>query len=270
MFGFEIEFLISLLFLGAFVGIMAGLLGIGGGGIMVPVLTSLFLQQGISKDVVVHLALGTSMAAIVITSFSSFRAHHLKQAVLWHVVKKMTPGIILGAFLATFIVSYLSSLFLSIFFSLFMAYVALQMFLDIKPKPQRRLVGAQGLFLAGTGIGSISSLVSIGGGSLTVPFLVWQNIELKKAIGTSATIGFPISIAGTLGYIINGWSQSSFETYTFGYVFFPAVLLISLVSFFTAPYGVKLAHKLPVKRLKKIFALLLVFLSAKMLMFIVL
>ncbi len=261
----DIQWIFIFLILGVFVGFMAGLLGIGGGGIMVPVLTTIFLYQGVSVDNVVHLALGTSMASMIITSTASFRAHHARGGVIWPVVKGMAPGIILGTFLATFLASYLSSLYLAIFFALFMAYVSLQMFIDKKPKPSRELAGKAGLFVAGSGIGAISALVSIGGGSLTVPFLTWQNVEIKKAIGTSAAIGLPIAIAGTLGYLINGWSHFSSDPFTFGFVYLPAVLLIASTSFFAAPYGVKLAHALPVASLKKVFAVLLILLSVKML-----
>ena len=261
----EIEWILSFLFLGSFVGFMAGLLGIGGGGIMVPVLTSIFIFHGIAADNVVHLALGTSMASMIITSFSSFRSHNSKNAVIWIAVKGMVYGIILGTFLATFLASSLSSFYLAIFFAIFMAFVSSQMFFNRKPKPCRELAGKRGLFIAGSGIGAISALVSIGGGSLTVPYLTWQNIEIKKAIGTSAAIGLPISIAGTVGYLINGWGHSSPDDFIFGFVYLPAVLLISITSFITAPYGAKLAHKLPVSILKKIFAILLIILSIKML-----
>jgi uncharacterized membrane protein YfcA len=261
----EIQWILSFLLLGAFVGFMAGLLGIGGGGIMVPVLTTLFIYQGVPVEKVVHLALGTSMASIIITSLSSMRAHNAKDAVIWNIVKVMSLGIVLGTFVATFIAVNISSLYLALFFSLFMAYVSGQMFLNKKPKASRKLAGSSGLLFAGSGIGAISALVSIGGGSLTVPYLIWRNIDIKKAIGTSAAIGFPISIAGTAGYIINGWAATSGSEYTFGFVYIPAVLLISAASFITAPYGARLAHKLPVTSLKKVFALLLILLSLKML-----
>jgi uncharacterized protein len=261
----ELEWMVIFLTLGSFIGFMAGLLGIGGGGIMVPLLTSLFLLHGIPVEKVVHLALGTSMASIIVTSISSLRAHHLKGGVIWEVVKGMSLGIILGSYLATLLVSLLSSVYLALFFSAFMAFISIQMFLNKKPKANRELAGNIGLSIAGSGIGAISALVPIGGGSLTVPYLSWQNIDLKKAIGTSAAIGFPISIAGTLGYVINGWENTSVENLTFGYVYLPAVLMISIASFFTAPYGVKFAHSLPIHTLKKIFAILLIILSIKML-----
>ncbi len=249
---------------------MAGLLGIGGGGIMVPALTSIFLLNDIPVENVVHLALGTTMAAIITTSISSLRAHNSKGGVLWPVVRQMLPGILFGAFLATFLVPYINSLYLALFFSLFMTYVAIQLFIDLAPKSNRQLGDKKHLLLAGTGIGAVSSLVSIGGGSITVPYLSWHNIEIKKAIGTSAAIGLPISIAGTLGYIINGWDKSATQDGTIGFVYLPAVLFISLASYTCAPIGAKLAHKLPTSKLKKIFSILLMILSIQMLTSVIL
>jgi uncharacterized membrane protein YfcA len=264
------EWIVAFLMLGAVVGFMAGLLGIGGGGIMVPTLTTIFLAQGVPVDQVVHLALGTSMASIVMTSFASMRAHKSHNNILWDVFKMMAGGIVIGTFAATFLATYLKSAHLAIFFSLFMAYVSIQMARDKKPKPSREIGSPKTLFAAGSFIGVISALVSIGGGSLTVPYLVWQNVDLKKAIGTSAAIGFPLSIAGTLGYIINGMgSASSSSELMLGFVYVPAVIIISAVSFFTAPLGAKMAHRLPVSKLKKVFALLLMALSIKMLTSIV-
>ena len=217
----EVEWILSFLLLGSFVGFMAGLLGIGGGGIMVPMLTTIFLLQGIPVGNVVHLALGTSMASIIATSISSLRSHNSKCAVIWPIVKGMIFGIIAGTFMATFLASKTNSIYLALFFSIFMAYVSIQMFLNKKPKASRKIVGVRGLLVAGSSIGAISALVSIGGGSLTVPYLVRQNIDIRKAIGTSAAIGLPISIAGTIGYVINGWSVSLSKNYTFGYVISP-------------------------------------------------
>ncbi len=209
-----IEWLLSFLLLGSVVGFLAGLLGVGGGGLMVPVLTTLFLAQGVSVDKVVHLALGTSMASIVITSISSLRAHHARGGVLWPVVKQMVLATLIGTFAATFLASATSTLYLAIFFAIFMAYISIQMFRD--KKPVREVSGPGELFLAGSIIGVVSALVSIGGGSLTVPYLVSRCIDIKKAIGTSAALGLPISIAGTLGYLFNGWSVTTSDDYTFG------------------------------------------------------
>ncbi|WP_430457326.1 sulfite exporter TauE/SafE family protein [Rheinheimera sp.] len=255
----------AFLILGAVVGFVAGLLGVGGGAIMVPVLTSLFVTLNFLPEHLLHMALATSMASIILTSIASARTHQKHQAVLWPVVRLMSAGIVLGTFGATFIASMLPTLPLAIFFSCFMAYVALQLLLNIKPKPSRGLPGALGMTATGVGIGGISALVAIGGGSLTVPFLTWCNVRVQQAIGTSAAIGLPIALSGSIGYAVAGWEQVGLPPFSLGYIYLPAVLLISAVSFFTAPLGASLAHQLPVATLKKIFALLLLGLSAKML-----
>ncbi|WP_324698500.1 sulfite exporter TauE/SafE family protein [Candidatus Thiothrix phosphatis] len=257
--------MLILLALGAAVGFFAGLFGIGGGGMMVPALTTLFIAKGFPSGQVVHLALGTSMAAIVMTSLSSLRAHHAKGAVLWPVVRHITPGILLGTFAATFLATYLSSRHLATFFACFMAYVSLQMVLNVKPKPHRELPGAAVLASVGAAIGAVSALVAIGGGSLTVPYLTWCNVNIRNAIATSAAVGLPIALAGALGYLLNGWGQAGLPEHTLGYIYWPAVVLISGVSYFTTPFGAHLAHSLPIPTLKKAFALLLILLSLKML-----
>lgn len=251
--------------LGAVVGFFAGLLGVGGGGIMVPILTTLFLAQGFAFEQVVHMALGTSMAGIVLTSVSSLRAHHAHGAVRWDVVRQITPGILLGTFAATFVAARVNTAALAIFFAVFMAYVSVQMLLNIKPKPSRELPGAVGMTVAGLGIGGVSALVAIGGGSLSVPFMTWCNIKVQNAIGTSAAIGLPIALAGTIGYLVNGWSAQGMPAFTLGYIYLPALVLVSAVSVVMAPVGARLAHQLPVATLKKIFAGVLMALCAKML-----
>lgn len=261
----DIYFIISLLALGAFTGFFAGLFGIGGGGIMVPMLTLLFVQQQFPAEYILHMALATSMAAIVPTAIASLLTHHKHHAVIWPVVIKITPGILLGTFAGTFLASYLSAAPLAIFFSCFMAFVALQMVLNRKPKPSRQLPSFTGLSATGTGIGAISALVAIGGGTLTVPFLVWCNVSLPVAIGTSAAVGLPIALSGAAGYVVNGLSVENLPAYTLGYVFWPAVVAMAAMSFITAPLGAKLAHRLPIALLKKLFAVLLVGLSVQML-----
>jgi uncharacterized membrane protein YfcA len=259
------EWWLAYLALGAFVGFFAGLLGVGGGGIMVPMLTTLFVAQDFPREHLVHLALGTSMAAIVLTSLSSLRAHHRHAAVLWPVVRFIAPGVLVGTFLGTFIASRVGTRPLAIFFACFMVYVAVQMLLNIKPKPSRELPGPVGMSGVGVGIGGLSALVAIGGGSLSVPFMTWCNVKVHQAIGTSAAIGLPIALAGTLGYLINGWGAPGLPDLTVGFIYLPALVLVAGVSSFTAPVGARLAHKLPVATLKKVFAGVLVALSAKML-----
>lgn len=259
------EFWWAYLALGAFAGFFAGLLGVGGGAIMVPLLTSIFIAEGFPKSEVVHLALGTSMAAIIFTSVSSLRAHHAHGAVLWNVVRGITPGILVGTFGATFVAALLPTRPLTLFFACFIAYVALQMMLNIKPKPHRELPGVLGMNAVGLGIGGVSALVAIGGGSLSVPFMTWCNVKAHNAIGTSAAIGLPIAVAGTFGYLINGWGHSGLPPMTLGFVYLPALVLVTVVSTLVAPVGAKLAHRLPVPTLKRVFSGVLVLLVAKML-----
>ncbi|MDR3346478.1 MAG: sulfite exporter TauE/SafE family protein [Campylobacteraceae bacterium] len=262
----SLELIVAFLALGLFVGFMAGLLGIGGGGTMVPVLTAIFFYHGISMEKAVPMALGTSMASIVITSFASMRAHKANDNIVWGAFRSIAPGVIFGVIIGTFLVSVTKSLYLSIFFAIFMAYISVQLFMDKKPKPSRTLLPKPYLFGTGGGIGIISALVSIGGGSLSVPFLIWQNVNGKKAIGTSAAIGFPLSVTGALCYmVISGVEQIDLSTFTFGYVYLPAVLFISMASFFTAKLGAAGTQKFPVPILKKILGTLNMILCVKML-----
>jgi len=251
--------------LGACAGMLAGLLGVGGGLVIVPVLVFLFTAQHLPTEYILHLALGTSLSTIMFTSISSMRAHNSHGAVEWRIVRRITPGILVGTFLGSWVAAHLSGRFLKGFFVLFLFYVAIQMILDIKPKPHRQLPGAGGMFGVGNVIGGISSLVGIGGGTMSVPFMLWCNVPLHRAIGTSAAIGFPIALAGAIGYAANGLMASSLPPFTFGFVYLPALLGITVASVVTAPLGARLAHGLPVGRLKKGFAVLLIVMGAKML-----
>lgn len=256
--------LLGYLALGAVAGFFAGLLGVGGGAIMVPVLALMFAAQGFPDAHLMHLALGTSMAAIVFTSISSLRAHHRHGAVLWPIVRTIAPGILIGTFVGAQFASQVPTRPLAIFFTLFMSYVAFQMLANIKPKPSRQLPGSLGMFLVGSGIGAISALVAIGGGSLSVPFMTWCNVKMHQAIGTSAAIGLPIAVAGTLGYLVGGQNAVDLPAGSFGYIYLPALASCVAMSMLTAPLGAKAAHKLPVPILKKIFAGVILLLLAKM------
>lgn len=248
--------------LGAVVGFFAGLLGVGGGGIMVPILTTLFLAQGFPLDQVVHMALGTSMAAIVLTSVSSLRAHHAHGAVRWDVVRRITPGILIGTFGATFVASRVDTAALAIFFAVFMAYVSIQMLLNIKPKPSRDLPGTAGMTVAGLSIGGVSALVAIGGGSLSVPFMTWCNVPIHKAVGTSSALGFPIALAGTVGYLVAGWNLPAMPPGAIGYLYWPGLVVLSIASMAMAPLGARVAHSMDIAPLKRAFAVVLYCLAA--------
>jgi uncharacterized membrane protein YfcA len=251
--------------LGAVAGFFAGLLGVGGGAIMVPVLALMFAAQGFPEAHLMHLALGTSMAAIVFTSISSLRAHHKHGAVQWTIVRAIAPGILLGTFAGAQFASVVPTRPLAIFFTAFMSYVAFQMLANIKPQPSRQLPGRLGMFLVGNGIGAISALVAIGGGSLSVPFMTWCNVKMHHAIGTSAAIGLPIALAGTAGYLLGGMGAGGLPEGSFGYIQLPALFACVSMSVLTAPLGARAAHGLPVATLKKVFAGVILLLLAKML-----
>lgn len=258
------EWWLAYLALGAFAGFLAGMLGIGGGGVMVPILVMLFAAQGFPNAEVVHLALGTSMAAIIFTAISSIWAHHRRGAVVWPVVLKMTPGVLLGTVLGTWLASRVSGEALAIFFALFFAGVAWQMLTNRKPSPERELPSALAQSMVGGGIGLISCLVAIGGGTLTVPFLSWCNVKIQEAIATSAAVGFPIALGGALGYGINGWGHPGLPAHTLGFIYLPAVFGIVVASMPIAPLGAMAAHRLPVLALKRVFAVILLILAIKM------
>jgi uncharacterized membrane protein YfcA len=260
------SYLLSYIALGAFAGVLAGLLGVGGGLVIVPVLIFLFTAQHMPDNHIIHLALGTSLASIIFTSIASFRAHHFRGAVNWEVFRRITPGIITGTLLGSWVAAQLSTNFLKGFFVFFLYYVALQIFLNIRPAPSRQLPGSIGMNGVGSLIGGISSLVGIGGGVMSVPFLIWCNLDLRCAIGTSAAIGFPIALAGAVGYAANGLAIDTLPSWSLGFVYLPALISISLASASTAPLGVRLAHTLPVRHLRNIFALLIIIMATKMLM----
>jgi len=251
--------------LGSFAGFFAGLLGIGGGSVMVPILVMLFVAQGFPAGDVMHLALGTSMAAIFFTSISSVRTHHAHGAVVWPIVFRITPGIVLGTLIGTHIASLVPTRALGLIFTIFICYVSVQMILNIKAQAHREMPGTLGTSLVGSFIGGISCLVAIGGGALSVPFMTWCNVRVQHAIGTSAAIGFPIALGGAVGYIWNGWSAAGLPAGSLGFVYLPAVLGVALASILTAPVGARKTHQLPVKTLKRTFAAILLALAGKML-----
>ena len=250
---------------GIFAGVFAGLLGIGGGLVIVPILAFVFPLQGIPHEHMMHLALGTSMASIVFTSISSFWAHHKRGAVNWTIVKRIVPGIVIGTFSGSMLASWMSTGFLKGFFVIFLYYVAIRMLRDKKPKASRGLPGTWGMAGAGGVIGVISSLVGVGGGVMAVPFLVWCNVAVHEAIGSAAAIGFPLAITGATGYHLSGLKATGLPEYSLGYIYIPALLGIVATSVACAPFGVRLAHSLPVPKLKRAFAVLLLVVGTKML-----
>jgi uncharacterized membrane protein YfcA len=262
----EVIWIVYYLILGLLVGYFSGLLGIGGGLIMVPVLTFLFEAQKIPAHNILHLALGTSMATILFTSISSTWQHHMHKAVNWDAVRFITPGILLGTALGALIVGYVATFYLAVFFVLFVYFAATQMLIGFKPDATRNYPTRTEVTIAGMIIGGISSIVSIGGGVLSVPYLLWHKQKLRHAIATSAALGFPIAVGGTTGYITTGYLRGEgLPAFSLGYVYLPALLWMVIGTIVTAPIGAKTTHSMPVEILSKIFAVFLYILATKML-----
>lgn len=261
----DLGLIAALMALGAMTGFAAGLLGIGGGMLLVPFITLLLSVKHFPEHLVVHMAIATSLATIMFTSISSVRAHHRHGAVQWQIVALLAPGILLGSWLGPWIAKQMDSPLLAAFFGVFVLISATQMLLDKKPAASRNLPQRAGMFAAGGTIGVLSGMVGAGGGFISVPFLTWCNVRIHHAVATSAALGFPIALAGTLSNIYFGSGVSELPPWSLGFIYLPALLVIALASVVTAPLGARTAHKLPVKALRKIFSLMLYALAGYML-----
>ncbi len=263
----ELNILLLLLVLGSVVGLLAGLLGIGGGLLVVPALLFLLPQLGVATDIVMNMALATSLATIIVTSSSSAMNHLKLGNVDLFVVKWLLPGVLVGGFLGSVVAEWLPSQYLPKVFGLIVLVLALQMFRSslsvrsTKPMPNAVLT-----LLSGNGIGIISTLAGIGGGSLTVPFLNHHGVEMRKAVGSSAVCGLVIAISGMLGFILHGYRTEHLPSYSLGYVYVPALLAIACTSVLTTRIGARLASQLPTLILKRFFALFLMLVAIIMLL----
>ena len=248
---------------GAVVGFFAGLLGIGGGIIIVSTLALMFTARGFPPAFVMHAAIGTSLAAIVAGSFASFRTHHRHGAVDWSLVRTMTPGLLAGVLVGSLASRFLPGAFLKFFFLSFMAVLTLQMAANLRPRPSRQLPARGPLVAFATLIGVVSSMFGGGAAAFGVPFFTWCNVDTHRAIGTCAAMGFPLALAGTLGYVISGWGIPGMPPWSVGFVYVPAFVGISITSMLVAPWGAKLAHRLKGATLRRIFALFLMAMGVK-------
>ena len=254
--------ILELAVLGLATGFLAGLLGIGGGMLMVPFLSIILASKGFPAELVVKMAVATSLATICFTSLSSVRAHHKRGAVLWPVAMTLSPGILIGSLLGAQLAVALPGKVLSVLFAVFVSFSATQMFLNRKPKPTRVLPQPLGMFGVGGLIGGLSAMVGAGGAFISVPFMTWSNVNIHNAVATSAALGFPIALAGTLGYIWAGWGLPQMPPGAAGYIYLPGLLVISMASMLTAPWGARTAHRIDIAPLKKVFACVLYLIAA--------
>lgn len=256
-------FSVSIL-LGIVSGLLAGLFGIGGGLIIVPVLVILFTAKGFPEEQEMLMAVATSLATIILTAIASVWAHHRLGSVVWAKVFRLSPGIIIGAVVGAVIAKHLSADNLRCILAIFLSYVAMQMALQVKPKPDRIKQSRALDFLVANMIGLLSSIVGIGGGTLTVPYLVHGQMPMRNAVAVASACGLPIAVAGTVSYTLLGWNVLHLPEWSLGYVYLPAFLGTGLSSIVTAPIGAKLVHKLPAAKLKRYFSLLLFVMAAKL------
>lgn len=251
--------------LGAFIGFFSGLLGIGGGSAMVPILAFIFAVKGFPTEHALHLALGTGMATVLFTSASSAMSHHRHGAVNWPMVRALAPAIILGSLCGALLTGYMSARLLSVIFTVLVYALATHLLLDSKAKPGGEKPRTAVTWIAGITIGALSSLAALAGAVMIVPFLLRHKVNMHEAIGTAAAVGWPLALAGTIGYFISGMGKTGLPDYSIGYVYLPALVCIVIAGILMAPVGAKIAHRTPGPTLKKIFAALLYILATKML-----
>lgn len=249
---------------GALAGVLAGLFGVGGGIVIVPALIGVFDFTGIVGAWIPQLAVGTSLATIVGTSLASIHAHHRRGAVQWVLFQKLVPGLLLGAGLGAVLAGHLPGLWLKRIFILFLFYVAWRLFRSRSAQAHYPMPGLGGMSLVGLLIGGLSSLVGIGGGTLTVPFLIGGGTDPRHAVATSSACGLPIALAGGIGFAVMGWGLEDLPGTSTGFLYWPAVVGVLLGSIPTAPYGARLAHSLPTATLKRVFAILLFIVGLKL------
>jgi len=253
----QLQDIVVFLMLGAVAGLTAGLFGVGGGLVIVPTLLWVFQRHGFDQSIMMHLAVGTSLATIIVTSVSSIHAHNKRKAVQWRLFFMLTPGIVLGAWLGAATADQLSTVWLQRVFAVFTMLVALHLVLELDFGSHSTAPGRAGMTLAGVVIGMISSIVGIGGGSMTVPYLHWNGISIRNAVATSSACGLPIAVAGTLGFVVAGLDQEGLPSGSGGYVYWSAMPWIVITTIIFAPVGAGLAHSLPTRTIKRLFALLL-------------
>ena len=261
-----LSFILLCLLVGAVAGFFAGLFGIGGGLLIVPVLVYLLPMVGVPEPLLMSTALGTSFATIVITGFSSAQRHHKLGNIVWSAVKILAPSIMVSVFICGFFIGKLDRDISSKLFACLVVYLAVKMVLSIKPKTNKTVkpLTTQSSIIGGILIGMASSAAGIGGGGFIVPFLNSRGIDMKKAIGSSAFCGMLLGTSGMFSFMLSGWGNAAMPEYSLGYIYFPAVLCITATSFFTSKLGATATSKLPVPTLKKGFALLLITIAVDM------
>jgi len=256
--------ILAFLMIGLLAGYLAGFLGIGGGFVVVPALTWLFLQDPATAPFAVHMAVATSLGTMLVTSLSSIIAHHRRGAIRWPLVRALAPGLVVGAVLGALLADRLDGAALVRVVGIFAILGGLQLVLGKKPTGEKPLPGQPGVSLVGTVIGGISSLIGIGGGALTGPWQMWHGIRAQNAVATSAACGYPIAIAGSLTFVVLGLN-GGLPAGALGYVHLPAFAGISVASAVAAPLGAASVHRLPPAMVRRLFGVFLLLVGLRML-----
>jgi uncharacterized membrane protein YfcA len=251
--------------LGALAGVLAGLLGIGGGLVIVPALVWWFARQGYPEPWLMQMAVATSLATILVTSVSSLAAHQRRGGVRWDLLAGLLPGIMLGALAGAVIARALPGDVLRALFGAFECWVAWRLWRQ-RPEDRRLTLNRAGQLTAGSIIGGLSAMLGIGGGTLTVPLLRWTGVEIRAAVGTAAAAGLPVALFGVLGFTVGVAAPSGLPQPSLGLVYGPAALGIGLTSVLFAPLGAWLAHRLPRAGLQRLFAVILFLVGLRMLL----
>lgn len=259
-----VAFILSLLALGIFAGFFAGLLGLGGGIFMIPGLVAIFHAKGFEPDMLMHLALGTSLGTVFCIAFISMRSHQKHKALHWPVVWKMIPGLMVGGYVGAQLAGFMPTQALMGLFSVLLLYVGVRFVLALK-NPQGRWSQRVSILLpGGLIIGTLAAMLGLGGGVFIVPFLSKFDLEMRDIMAISSVCLMPPSFMGMLGYMHAGWHDATLPQYALGYVYWPAVLVLVFMSLFFVPLGVRMVHKLPQATTRKIFGVLLLVMSVKM------
>jgi uncharacterized protein len=259
------EWGLGYLLTGAVAGFFAGMLGIGGGAIIVPMLVWLFEAQGLPRAQVMHLAVGTALATFLFTSMASVRAHASRNAIRWDIGWRMTPGIIAGGLIGSGLSRHVSTAAFAAIFTVVVYAAATSMLIDRKPKAARELPGAAGMFVAGFLFSALSAFAAVGGAFMTIPFMMWCGVPLLQAIGTASLIGLPIALSGSVGFMLAGFGAEELPRWSLGFIYLPALAGVVAAGVLAAPLGAAVAHKTPTRWLKRIFALLFYFVATRML-----
>jgi uncharacterized membrane protein YfcA len=250
--------------LGIVAGILAGMLGIGGGVVIVPALVLILAAQDFPPEVIVITAVATSLCTIIFTSMSAARAQIKRNAVDWDILKRWSVAVVLGSFLSGFIAARLPAVVLEVGIACFLLIIAVIMLSRWVPDPARIMPGSAGTTGLGLFSGTLSGLAGIGGGNVMVPLMVFFNVPMQRAVATASTLGFPLALVGTIGYVISGWNEPLAE-WSLGYVYLPAAAFIAFFTVIMAPFGVALSHKIPAPTLKRCFGGVLLLVALRML-----